>query len=159
MAQPNFVHVPQRAFQAPITFVQNNSAFFTTNGGAEIGININAACLGQLDQLDLADQPCMMFQNTRISIRILWPDLPEWKFVNMMVCDNTANNNPYTYRKLANTLALRIQKFYEEMMTRDPPVAPEYPGWVLHNIDFNRLYLTELRHVSTGSWQPVLYYR
>jgi hypothetical protein len=32
------------------------------------------------------------------------------------------------------------------------------PQWNLQNIDFDRLYLAELRHVSAGSWQPVLYY-
>jgi hypothetical protein len=31
--------------------------------------------------------------------------------------------------------------------------------WGLEKIDFDRLYLTELQHVSQGSWQPVLYYK
>ncbi len=33
------------------------------------------------------------------------------------------------------------------------------PGWELQNIDFDALYITELRHVSQGRWMPVLYYR
>ena len=28
--------------------------------------------------------------------------------------------------------------------------------WWLSNVRFNELYLVELRHVSQGSWQPVL---
>ena len=29
-------------------------------------------------------------------------------------------------------------------------------GWTLDNINLEEIVLLELRHVSTGSWQPVL---
>lgn len=37
-------------------------------------------------------------------------------------------------------------------------VGGEQPQWITDIIDFDRLYLTELIHVSQGSWQPILYY-
>ncbi|KAI0696164.1 hypothetical protein BC835DRAFT_1305729 [Cytidiella melzeri] len=85
-----------------------------------------------------------------------WPDLPGWTSTNLMVFDNTANNNSYTYRKLANTLALRIQTFSK--MTSHALEASANPCWILHHIDFNMLYLAELHQVTPGSWQSVFLY-
>ena len=38
------------------------------------------------------------------------------------------------------------------------PADGSGPGWEVTNIRFENLYLLEFKHVSVGSWQPVLFY-
>ena len=46
----------------------------------------------------------------------------------------------------------------QDMNLEGAPLGRE-EAWAVQNIDFNRLYVTELQHVAQGSWQPVLYYK
>lgn len=34
--------------------------------------------------------------------------------------------------------------------------SEESPDWWIRSIPFEQLHLVELRHVATGSWQPVI---
>ncbi|KAI0764077.1 hypothetical protein BC629DRAFT_1725724 [Irpex lacteus] len=94
---------------------------------------------------------------SRIGIRILWPGYRSWEFRNMSVVDNTVNSNTYSMERLLNTLANKIWLFYQEMSSPSAGV-PLDKDWALRTVDFDRLFITELQHVSQGSWQPVLYY-
>lgn len=44
-------------------------------------------------------------------------------------------------------------------MTSDNAAVSAAPGWDLRAFTLERLYVSELRHVSAGSWQPILHYR
>lgn len=49
-------------------------------------------------------------------------------------------------------------RFVQNMNSEAAPLGKDH-AWAVQNIDFNRLYITELQHVAQGSWQPVLYYK
>ncbi|KAI0764074.1 hypothetical protein BC629DRAFT_921442 [Irpex lacteus] len=150
--------VPQNTPKAQPNFQPRPSIFFTSSTGSFAPINVSMACLGQVADLDRRDEHCIVSENRRISIRICWPGLPEWKFINLAVYDHTADPKPYRYREFAQRLALIIQKFHKEMVSDDAAVSA-VPGWDLRAFAFERLYVSELRHISTGSWQPILHYR
>jgi lipase chaperone LimK len=96
----------------------------------------------------------------------------------MSISDHSARSTTFTMRRLVQALAKHIRKFYEvsqaffgketqsdrfgfELQEMTDPGTPRGVDqrWALERIDFDRLYLTELQHVSQGSWQPVLYYK
>lgn len=104
-----------------------------------------------------------------------WPGYDEWKFVNMAVRDSTKDKKPYSRGQVAHKLADVIKKFCDvkplyvpkcddvlidhlQEMKFNLPTRGVDPKWCLQNIRLDRLYMAELRHVSQGTWQPVLYY-
>jgi hypothetical protein len=75
MALPNgaqaLVHVPQLAFQqANLNFQQNASVFFHmgNHGGP---LNLRRARDGIMNDLVHADEPCVITNNRRISLRVM----------------------------------------------------------------------------------------
>ena len=93
----------------------------------------------------------------------------------MNVVDRTAAANPITKAKLANYVARAVRSFMQVILLFSPhiscrsldnplqefAVAPSdgsASDWGVSNINFDKLYLLEFRHVSVGSWQPVLFY-
>ncbi|KAI0692326.1 hypothetical protein BC835DRAFT_61302 [Cytidiella melzeri] len=62
--------------------------------------------------------------------------------------------------KIAMCVSNAVQAFYASNPVADDSSYndPSIYYWNLRNISFEKLRLLELRHVSTGSWQPVLIY-
>ncbi|KAI0339051.1 hypothetical protein BDW22DRAFT_627156 [Trametopsis cervina] len=151
MAQ--YVLVPQQSYQAPRAFQRHNSILFTAQGAP--GINLRYACDGALELLDEQEvQPTLSNTSARITLRILWPGYPMWTFTNLAITDHTYVATNLNMRQIAHNVARCIQRFFQDMAG----VGGEQPQWITDIIDFDRLYLTELIHVSQGSWQPILYY-
>ncbi|KAJ3553985.1 hypothetical protein NM688_g3338 [Phlebia brevispora] len=87
----------------------------------------------------------------RITCRINWPGYEPWSH-GLHVVDHNAQ--PYTLMRLAQAIARTIQEFFLDnthVKTQEPR-----PDWDINSIPFESLYLLEIRHVSTGSWQPVI---
>ncbi|KAI0696161.1 hypothetical protein BC835DRAFT_885681 [Cytidiella melzeri] len=153
----DYMQIPQPRYTVPGLYIAQSPLIFTTRG--RVGVNLRAACDGLLDDLDNShSQPMMSVapKRERITLRILWPGYQPWAFVNMAVTGHSRENNNYTTRQLVHALARHIYTFYRDRIRNKPGTDA---GLDLHTIDFNRLYLTELQHVSQGSWQPVLYYK
>lgn len=51
-----------------------------------------------------------------------------------------------------------MQIVHQEMTSDGAPEGLD-PEWAIHNLSFERMYISELRHMAAGSWQPVLYYK
>ncbi|KAI0092313.1 hypothetical protein BDY19DRAFT_929405 [Irpex rosettiformis] len=136
-ATPPFPKLPD------ITFAQ----------GQHCGVSLLSA-LG-CHQAILADgetRPVMTTTSTKIKIRILWPGYQEFsKDIN--VREHTRAGDPIPKWKLAFCVAQVVQAFYTGAVLSGNP-----EDWSIHRIPFGSLRLLELRHVSTGSWQPVLIY-
>ncbi|KAI0092251.1 hypothetical protein BDY19DRAFT_990976 [Irpex rosettiformis] len=151
-----FIEVPQTPYSPPTTFHPHPSVCFSTNGSW--GVNLEDAYYGRLDHLDNRNEPHGIQSGMRIAFRIMWPGYDEWVARNLTVISMGQNSTVHTMHKLVNTLATKVHDFYTGMGS--PGARPgNDPNWVLQRIDFKRLYITELRHVSQGCWQPVLYYR
>ncbi|KAI0092253.1 hypothetical protein BDY19DRAFT_1054671 [Irpex rosettiformis] len=149
--------VPQHYPPAAAGFQPLPSVFFTAGNGAQCAINVEAACLGQLGNLDNGNQPCIVGDKLRIGLRVGWPALLGWDYRNLAATH--ANAAPYTYKEFLNSLANHIRKFYDEML-QNIPIGPDPdPFWMLQNVPFEELYVSELRHVTAGKWQPILYRR
>ncbi|KAI0811232.1 hypothetical protein BC629DRAFT_1479789 [Irpex lacteus] len=97
---------------------------------------------------------------TKISIRINWPGyLPSSHAIN--ICDDTKEHNPITKAKLASNIVKVVRKVLEENSRRIQS-QKGFEEWVISKdgstgIQSSMVYLTKLRHVSEGSWQPELY--
>ncbi|GJE92925.1 hypothetical protein PsYK624_090840 [Phanerochaete sordida] len=148
--------VPQQVYRpqsAPGGFVRLDSIPFCHNG--RIGIRLRDA----VDSARIAglyaaqSQPTLSETGMRVTLRILWPGYQEWRYENGIdIFDHTYNANPQTLERIANKVAKLIRTFCEEMTNANPAE----PGWAVGADTFNQLYLIELRHVSKGSWQPVI---
>lgn len=102
--------------------------------------------------------PAMSTTGVRVAMRILWPCYDVWT-TNMPICDHTPNANAFNMVTIAHRVASVIRDFYNDMS--HVAVNPNADGadWGVHRIPFSQLYLVELRHVSQGSWQPVVCFR
>lgn len=99
--------------------------------------------------------PAFSKTGMRATLRIMWPNYSIWCPENRIdIFDHTQRANPQTLERVAQKVAKLISIFYNEMSGSPGDVS----DWQLERIPFDRLYLIELRHVSRGSWQPVLSY-
>ncbi|GJE92955.1 hypothetical protein PsYK624_091140 [Phanerochaete sordida] len=89
----------------------------------------------------------------RVTLRIHWPGYQDWRFENGIdVFDHTHNANPQTLERIVQKVARLVRTFYDEMRVN----GSREQDWCLDRINFDDLYLVELRQVSKGSWQPVI---
>lgn len=103
-----------------------------------------------------------------------WPGYDSWHD-NIHVFDHTTATRPYTLEKLAHVVSKAVHKFmtvcpnaqsrqlFRFVLTSlvqqdmsNVQSTERRPDWWLRTIRFEDLVLLELRHVSKGSWQPVL---
>ncbi|EKM52702.1 uncharacterized protein PHACADRAFT_211921 [Phanerochaete carnosa HHB-10118-sp] len=97
--------------------------------------------------------PTLSNTGMRVTLRIHWPGYPNWRQENGIdLFDHTYQANPLTFERIAHKVARLVKMFYDDMQHN---VGTE-PSWQLQGIPFDNLYLVELRHVSRGSWQPVI---
>ncbi|KAI0347635.1 hypothetical protein BDW22DRAFT_1349660 [Trametopsis cervina] len=62
---------------------------------------------------------------------------------------------PITRAKLAQYVVKGVRQCLQEMSRSSTSKDPR-PDWHITRYSFEKLVLLELRHVSVGSWQPVL---
>ncbi|GJE95542.1 hypothetical protein PsYK624_117280 [Phanerochaete sordida] len=141
--------VPQRTYSAPGRCTYLPTVRFYDMGRP--GVAYSRALQSQLEDLVDGDrQVRLSVQASRITVRINWPGYPPWPTVTN-VFHHSFEANPMTMAQLAHRVAKVFMLFWEDMI--DKPC--EEDGWALSDIEFDQLVLLELRHVSTGSWQPV----
>ena len=99
-----------------------------------------------------------------------WPGYQPWHYV-FHIYDHAYESKPITLAKLAHEVAKAVRQF--KQVSTNPSlsrqlgltscniqdmngIASTEQGWSVNNVKLESLFLLELRHVSTGSWQPVL---
>ncbi|PSS37256.1 hypothetical protein PHLCEN_2v894 [Hermanssonia centrifuga] len=147
--------VPQVVFSAPQPYARRESIRFTENGRP--GILLRHACSENFSGMaDRATYPTLTTTSMKITIRINWPGYPPWA-QQMHAFTHASVSEPITKQRLAYDIARLVNLFLNDManvqsMDRSAPGI----AWSVPNIRLDDLVLLELRHVSTGSWQPVL---
>ncbi|KAI0812640.1 hypothetical protein BC629DRAFT_1589375 [Irpex lacteus] len=99
----------------------------------------------------------MVTEGNKVSLRVNWPGCQAWS--DSIGVHTTHNGQPtfITKSKLACAVAKAIQRFYKGYHRSDQWEINA--GWTPKDIRFEDLILYELRHVSKGSYQPVLLIR
>ncbi|KAI0696155.1 hypothetical protein BC835DRAFT_1414416 [Cytidiella melzeri] len=145
--------IPQDVYHLPHPYTRLPTVSFTVNG--QLGILLEDAKDPNFRGLDNAQfVPCLAETAKKITIRILWPGYEPWHDI-LHVYDHTYNANPCTMKKLARIIAQKVEAFLDDTRAVDSKET-ENTSWWLKQYPFGRLVLLELRHVSAGSWQPVL---
>ncbi|KAI0339072.1 hypothetical protein BDW22DRAFT_637582 [Trametopsis cervina] len=145
--------VPQQVHIAQTHYVVRQSIAFYTRGSP--GVRLQDALTGHLQTLDFPNSKPQVSESTRTTLRIIWPGYEPWTHGSITVRHHNTGSPAFTMGELAHAVAAHIHRFYEEMAN----IQGSEPQWALRNIAFERLYLVELRHVSAGSWQPVICWR
>ncbi|KAJ3553987.1 hypothetical protein NM688_g3334 [Phlebia brevispora] len=140
---------PQEVYQNTQPHQPRPPVQFFNNG--VLGIRLVDAIAGHVSGLHEAGTLAPLTGANRITCRINWPGYESWSD-GLHVVDH--NTQPYTLARLAQVIAKTIQKFCgdnAQVRTREPRA-----DWAVNSIPFESLYLLEIRHVSSGSWQPVI---
>ncbi|KAI0812632.1 hypothetical protein BC629DRAFT_1474484 [Irpex lacteus] len=99
----------------------------------------------------------MVAEGNKVLLRVNWPGCQAWSdTINV----HTTHNGQTTFinkSKLACTVAKAIKRFYKGY--HRSAHWEVYAGWTPEGTRFEDLILYELRHVSKGSYQPVLLIR
>ncbi|KAI0092296.1 hypothetical protein BDY19DRAFT_591608 [Irpex rosettiformis] len=144
--------IPQDVYPAPQPYDRLPNVQFTMRG--VLGVRLIDALNPAFNGLDNPGYvPRMSVDAKKITLRLKWPGYAEWKEV-VHVFEHTYNLNPNTTRKIAQVIAQKVQVFWNDL--RYEHYTGVVDGWQLANFPLERLVLLELRHVSQGSWQPVL---
>lgn len=144
------LYIPQSVWvpaAGPRDWERMHTIRFTQNGRQ--GINLGDAYRRNFNGMpDGQVIPCTSTTSQRVAIRINWPGYEPWhKHVNV------ANNSEHINKaRLAYEVAKEVQRFYSEMGHN----RGKERDWRVEVVPFEQLVLIELRHVGTGSWQPVL---
>ncbi|GJE92940.1 hypothetical protein PsYK624_090990 [Phanerochaete sordida] len=148
-ALPGIV-VPQPVYTAPGQFAQLPTIRFTEGGRP--GVRLSNALNKVFQNLAKSNEvPKLSEQAKKITIRINWPGYQPWSYV-VHAFDHSYEVRPITLAKLAHEVAKTVRLLKNDMATS----GTVSPDWSLNNVNIEELVLLELRHVSTGSWQPVL---
>ncbi|EKM52713.1 uncharacterized protein PHACADRAFT_31187 [Phanerochaete carnosa HHB-10118-sp] len=142
--------VPQPVYTAPGQFTQLHTIRFYEGGRP--GMRLSNALNRVFQNLARGnDVPQLSEQAKKITIRINWPGYQSWSQV-VHAFDHSYETRPITIAKLAHEIAKNVRLLKSDMRG----VACSSADWSLDQINVEELVLVELRHVSTGSWQPVL---
>jgi len=118
------------------------------------GIPLRDALRCKYGGLSGRDDPMFVGSRTSISIRIEWPDHPSWA-QQMRTKDWKRKPSPITKAKLATEVAKKVNRFLEDNRGRNHRGSQRDTLSPCH-VDFDRLVLVALEHVSLASWQPHL---
>ncbi|GJE88860.1 hypothetical protein PsYK624_049470 [Phanerochaete sordida] len=149
------VVVPQQVYKPPAgqpEYKRLHRISFTHNGLP--GIRLADALRLPIPNLHRAQsKPMLSETGTRVALRIMWPGYAPWSHQNAIdIFDHTLQANPATLERIAHRIATLFRGFCEEKSRE----RSREPSWQLRHDSFDKLYLVELRHVSKGSWQPVI---
>ncbi|EKM52681.1 uncharacterized protein PHACADRAFT_211903 [Phanerochaete carnosa HHB-10118-sp] len=93
----------------------------------------------------------------KFTLRLEWPGYAPWN-CNIQGTERAGHSEPVLLSVLAERVAHAVEKFLAKSVQQNADIPPSKPGWNVDAIRFEGLSLVELRHVSEGSWQPVLSY-
>jgi len=145
---PQEMYTGTRSFDAlpTITFYENRFP----------GVRLEHVLNNDLGGLGDSDtKPLLTSTARKITLRINWPGYLPW-FDVLHVYDHSYNANPITLHKLAVALTQKIKLCLDDLSRATYNARARDPEWIAENIRIEDLVLMELRHVSAGSWQPVL---
>ncbi|KAI0337943.1 hypothetical protein BDW22DRAFT_1348811 [Trametopsis cervina] len=146
--------VPQMVYRAQTSYSPLESIQFCVGGtlGIPLADALNLPSIfGTLD--GAKDEITLSATARKTALRIFWPGYDVWSD-NIHLFDHNYNADPITRAKLAHEVAKKLRTCLQELSTvpsRDPR-----PDWHATRYSIDQLILLELRHVSAGSWQPVL---
>ncbi|KAI0339076.1 hypothetical protein BDW22DRAFT_1361993 [Trametopsis cervina] len=145
--------VPQRVYRTDIAgFQPRPPVQFHVYG--QFGIRLTDALAQNFAGLtDSSRQVVLTETGMKIAVRIWWPGYERW-LKHTHAYGHSSERPPITLSQLAYRVSRLVQEFQEEM--RGKASTERSPDWWISNVPFHQLVLLELRHVSTGSWQPVL---
>ncbi|KAJ3553988.1 hypothetical protein NM688_g3337 [Phlebia brevispora] len=141
--------VPQKIYTALVPFQAQPSIAFVENG--HMGVRLENALNNHFEALEDPASTPLVTDKSRVMYRVLWPGYEPWSDSSHIV-DNSGL--PISRARLAFSVARIVQKFMSDV--RYVGSSELRPDWWVENVRYDALYLVELRHVSTGSWQPVL---
>ncbi|KAI0742184.1 hypothetical protein BC629DRAFT_1599789 [Irpex lacteus] len=145
--------VPQRVYRTDTVFQSAPPVQFFDRG--HFGIRLVDALASNFAGLADGSKPVVLSESAmKIAIRVCWPGYDKW-MKHMHVYGHTTDRPPITKALLAFHVARLIKEFREDMNNKQSTDQSSRDWW-LPNVPFDRLILLELRHVSPGSWQPVL---
>lgn len=129
---------------------------FATNGVP--GVHLLSALSPNYNGVMNANQP-VPFPNNEgkmaFSMCMQWPGYPSVQ--KKFPIPDKMNNGQFTYRIMAMIVARMVQQCMAELARPGMQSAERSADWWASEVSFDSLWLLELRHVSTGLWQPVLY--
>ncbi|KAI0692325.1 hypothetical protein BC835DRAFT_1357698 [Cytidiella melzeri] len=164
--------VPQQVYKTDTAFQANAPVQFYVGG--QLGIRLSDALAQNVYGLADSNQPVILTTNAmKIGIRIWWPGYERW-IKHIHVYGHSSDRPPITKALLAFHIARLVHEFRQvsqacyllfkriraqhrhgqEMAHKQS--TEERRDWWTTNIPFEQLVLLELRHVSLGSWQPVM---
>ncbi|KAF9792934.1 hypothetical protein BJ322DRAFT_87519 [Thelephora terrestris] len=116
----------------------------------QCGMRLRDAYRCKYNGLSGRDDPMFVGSRTSISIRIEWPNCSSWA-QQMRTKDWKRKPSPITKSKLATEVSKKVLRFLEDMArNRRGDTSPPF------RVDFDRIFLVALEHVSLASWQPHL---
>ncbi|KZT09952.1 uncharacterized protein LAESUDRAFT_645596 [Laetiporus sulphureus 93-53] len=141
-------YVEEVKLEAPIMFYVTNPE--------TCGISLRDAINSRFMSLKDRDDPVLVDRGPSVSIRINWPGYVPWS-KQIPTRDFRSPPQPITRAKLAKGVARVVQRFIDDMQTRNMEEDAE-PAWRVgaHGITLDDLDLVGLQHVSMGSWQAHL---
>lgn len=180
------VIVPQPVYRAPAQFSPLHPIKFAENRqhGMNLGnaLKKNFAGLANKDVRPVISETAKKV-TIRVNVRTFtpqsaandyspafaqWPGYEAWSTV-VHIVDHSFEGRPTNMAKLAHDIAKVINELKKVCPWRPgfglsdrydsqdmSAVQPRDPNWSLDKLSLDSLLLLELRHVSAGSWQPVL---
>ncbi|EKM52696.1 uncharacterized protein PHACADRAFT_211913 [Phanerochaete carnosa HHB-10118-sp] len=97
--------------------------------------------------------PTSDFSKLKFTLRLEWPGYAPWN-CNIQGTERAGHPEPVLLSVLAERVAHAVEKFF----AKNANIPSSERDWNVGAIRFEGLSLVELRHVSEGSWQPVLNY-
>jgi len=131
----------------------HNGELITFRVNGQCGMPLKSALDCMYGGLIGRDDPMFLGSKSSISIRLEWLNCPSWT-QQMRTKDWKRKPSPISKAKLATEVAKKVKRFLEDMRpnhrgSQGDPLSPS-------RLDFDRLTLVALEHVSMGSWQPHL---
>ncbi|KAJ3518862.1 hypothetical protein NM688_g9382 [Phlebia brevispora] len=148
------VIVPQQVYTIPqqAGHFQPVASLRFRHANGHLGMNIGQLCNTNYNGMVGASED-VPFGVARISVRIQWPGYETWS----RPVNTVQANRPIDKGRVASLVALCVAEclnYHQQNRSIE-----RRPDWWANNIDVNQLYLLELRNVSQGSWQPVIFLR
>lgn len=156
------VIVPQPVYRAPAQFSPLHPIKFAEN--RQHGMNLGNALKKNFAGLANKDVRPVISETAFAQ----WPGYEAWSTV-VHIVDHSFEGRPTNMAKLAHDIAKVINELKKVCPWRPgfglsdrydsqdmSAVQPRDPNWSLDKLSLDSLLLLELRHVSAGSWQPVL---
>ncbi|KAI0092272.1 hypothetical protein BDY19DRAFT_990994 [Irpex rosettiformis] len=146
--------VPQKVYTSHtlVTSSPREPIRFSSQGGA--GVNLQSVITSNFHGLANGEQHTPPPDNNgTLAICIHWPGYsPYQKAIPL-----NKITGKLTYRMLALITAKAIQQWMLEVHRHNIQSTEPNADWSIGSVKFESLWLLELRQISTGLWQPVLF--